>query len=152
MFPNILSFHLQMHYRLECLEKNRPSMIHYMCPPEMAGRKKDEDSSNTTFHHHSNLSETWLKMLKISVALSLSECARETSETNEDIMEKYLTGMKRKAERDRDREIHKSHQCQYMCYAKQHWFQVAPMTVKRYRAGFEPTTNTAKCKIQNLNL
>lgn len=45
----------------------------------------------------------------MSVALSLSECARDTSETNEDILEKYLTGMKRKAERDRDRAIHKSH-------------------------------------------
>lgn len=36
----------------------------------------------------------------VAVALSMSECARKASESNDDIVEKYLTGMKRKAERD----------------------------------------------------
>lgn len=44
------------------------------------------------------------------MALSLSECSNKTSETKEDIMEIYLTSLKRKVERDGDNETNKSHQ------------------------------------------
>lgn len=43
------------------------------------------------------------------MVLSLSERARKTTETNEDIVEKYSTGMEKKADKDRDNKTNESY-------------------------------------------